>query len=130
MTKSKEEDARIHSELSFFSGQISESSRYIGYGLVAFYYGLISASSPADDWLALSIAMSGVATLVFDYLQLICGYWTNKFALKDDDGKRDNNWKVVIWGVRFFWIKQGTAILGAASVAGWAVCLLFPSPPL
>ena len=77
----KGEDDRLFAEKTAHTGKISESCRYIGFGLVALYYGLATteptaaASPPAEHWSVFWIGLFGVLTLIFDYLHYLGAYF-------------------------------------------------------
>ena len=117
-----EEASRVPREdKAFHSSRISESCRYLGFGLVAFYYGLVTASAPAGGYLVSCIGGFGVATLLADYFQYLAGYLSAKQALNNPR----RNYKKYSGASKnqrnMFWVKQLTAIAGSVALAAWVL---------
>lgn len=104
------------------SSKISELSRYIGFGLVAVVYTILTSDSEpvmimykGYTFLLLVVAVLGAATIILDYLQFVGGYLAVDSALKNVNGGYRYNDKSFCYRVRVvaFWLKQGTAFAGA-----------------
>jgi hypothetical protein len=124
MTEDEKKEARkrVLEEKSKVSTRISDLSRYIGFGLVAVVYTILSSSAPRvvsiyehyTNWL-LWVAVLGVITIILDYLQYLGGYNAVQQALKNDVGNFEYDdescWYQLRNGAFFF--KQCTAFIGA-----------------
>lgn len=72
---------------NYFSEKLSDLIRYIGFGLVAASFSLLSRSTTfsqqlsdrVDSLLAMA-ALLGCLVIVADALQLLCGWWSNSLA--------------------------------------------------
>ncbi len=104
------------------SSKISDLSRYIGFGLVAVVYTILTSDSKSVTkiyenytFLLLLVAELGAATILIDYLQFVGGYFAVEAALKNEDDSYRYNPKSFWYQLRIitFWIKQVTAFLGA-----------------
>jgi len=104
------------------SSKISDLSRYIGFGLVAVVYTILTSDSKAVikiyenyTFLLLLVAEFGAATILFDYLQFVGGYFSVEAALKNEGDSYRYNSKSFWYQLRIiaFWIKQVIALLGA-----------------
>jgi hypothetical protein len=112
----------ILEEKRYVSSKISDLCRYIGFGLVAVVYSLLTSDSDVVIKLyekhitfLLIVAAFGVSTIVLDYLQFLGGYYAVNSALKNEEGEflYDDNWfsyKLRRWA---FYAKQVTTIFGA-----------------
>lgn len=85
--------AKYRENQDYFSSKISELARYIGFGLVAVAFGLLSSDSVfakalvAKSAHALSWAgLLGAATVLVDYVHLLMGWWSNTQAANNDKG--------------------------------------------
>lgn len=86
--------AKYRENQDYFSGKISELSRYIGFGLVAVAFGLLSSDSVFGKALAAkaNVTLSwagllGCATILADYLHLLMGWYSNSQAANNAKGK-------------------------------------------
>lgn len=104
------------------SSKISDLSRYIGFGLVAVVYTILTSDSESViriyenyTFLLLLVAELGAATILFDYLQFVGGYFAVEAALNNEDDSYRYNPKSFWYQLRniAFWIKHVTALLGA-----------------
>ncbi|MEM7670291.1 MAG: hypothetical protein AAF317_14320 [Pseudomonadota bacterium] len=120
-----EQEKRIE-EKGNVSNRISETVRFIGFGLVAAFYTIQSTDNESlrsvpDDffYLFVSIGIFGVATIVFDYLQYLAGYFSVNDALKReaDEFAYDVTTSAYRLRTRFFWAKQVSAGLGALALS-------------
>jgi len=78
----------------YFSDKISELSRYIGFGLAAVAFTLLSSDSAfakslggAENNLLIATAGIGCLTLLMDYLQLCCGWASASIAARNSTDK-------------------------------------------
>ena len=107
------------------SGRIGETSRFIGFGLVALVFTIhgsentLSSSIASNSELLLNLAgLAGCLTIVCDYLQYVCGYFSVNKALqrKENNFSYDDETFVYRGRVAFFWLKQFFAFSGALTV--------------
>lgn len=90
----EERRKRYRDNQDYFSGKISELARYIGFGLVAVAFGLLSSDTVFAKALVAQSAVSlswagllGCATILSDYLHLLMGWWSNTQAANNEKGK-------------------------------------------
>ena len=132
--KQKSRDNRLIDKKDV-SGRIGESSRFIGFGLIALTFAIHGSSNEFTKSIVQGyeffLNMSGFLgclTILFDYLQYICGYFSVNHALKrdSDDFMYDPKSPSYKGRIFFFWAKQSTAFLGGitiVAVIGMAVLL-------
>ena len=107
----------------FFSGKLSDLARYIGFGLVAATFTLLSSDSTfakrlaetADTLLVLAAAL-GCLTVLFDYLQLFCGWRSASIAAENQSNEYRMNTqsdRYRTFQYWFFYGKQFLAFVGA-----------------
>ena len=101
--------------------RISETTRLIGFGLLATSYAIISdsgdffvemrANSPS---LVRLMALAGVLAVFFDYLHYVLGYFTTERALDRTDVPNVYNveWSTYRLEHFCFWAKQLAALVG------------------
>lgn len=78
----------IKEEVDFYSSRISETSRFVGFGLLASYYALTVSLPDAlnvNEYLLLGIGLFGAATILFDYVQYVAGYIMARSAQRAGD---------------------------------------------
>ena len=132
MTADGNERARIIQQKSDVSAKISETCRYIGFGLVALYYATKVGDSAftivlrehQPFWIFL-VGLMGALTILSDYLQYFCGYWSAENALKRDPPDYDSESEWYRARRAFFYTKQGTALVGAVAL----VVLIYQAGP-
>jgi hypothetical protein len=124
MTEDEQKDARkaVLEEKKHVSSKISDLSRYIGFGLVAVVYTILTSDSELvisiyrnyTSWL-LGVAVLGIFTIILDYLQFLGGYFNVQNALKNKEGNYSYNNESCSYKLRdiAFKFKQVTAFLGA-----------------
>lgn len=102
------------------SSKISETTRYIGFGLIAAVYGVLTSDSSkidslfdASTTLLVISAVAGAVAIVFDYMQFVFGYWSVRQALRASDSKYNEEYFAYKLRARLFWLKQGFAFAGA-----------------
>lgn len=109
------------------SSKISDLSRYVGFGLVAVVYAILTSDSEIVIQLyehyttaLLTAAAFGVLTVILDYLQFLGGYLSVEQALQNEEGsfRYDNKSFWYKLRVTAFWMKQATAFFGALLFAG------------
>ena len=109
-------------DLDKTSSKIGDHTRYIGFGIIALCFAIITAkydkssnvySIPIN--LILVAAVSGIATILFDYFHCLTGYFSSLKALKNDSNgyNFDKTWFTYKMRSFFFIIKQISAILGS-----------------
>ncbi|MBY8977635.1 hypothetical protein KHP62_17615 [Rhodobacteraceae bacterium NNCM2] len=116
------------------SNRISETVRYIGFGLVAVFYTIrntdneVFSNLPQDYfYLFISIGFFGALTLVFDYFQYLAGYFSVNDALRREQEKFAYNTATRAYRLRtvFFWAKQIAAGLGSGALVASIVVNLW-----
>ena len=117
-----EKRATVLEEKRHVSSKISDLSRYIGFGLVAVVYTIVTSDSGAlsgiyesKNELLLLAGFFGVLTIVLDYTQFLAGYFAVQAALRNEiDGYRYDD-KSISYRFRrlAFGLKQITALVGA-----------------
>lgn len=109
-------------EKRLVTSRISETTRYIGFGLLATFYALLSSNDPfpahlkADHSLALRLmALCGVVAVLFDYLQYVFGRRAVQNALdrKDKPFTYNRTWPSYRARQGCFWVKQAAALVGS-----------------
>ncbi|QFT61824.1 hypothetical protein [Roseivivax sp. THAF30] len=109
------------------SGRIGETTRFIAFGIIALVFTIHGSDSAIATGIitrheALLNAAGLVACLsvLSDYLQYVCGYFSVDHALtrKDNAYTYDSTTWVYRGRSFFFWAKQVLAFLGAAIVVG------------
>lgn len=114
-----EQRQKVLEEKRHVSIQISDLCRYIGFGVVAVVWTMLTASSDfasnvtANYRISLLLSASaGILTIFFDYLQFLAGYVSVNKALSSDNNSYDKNWKSYKLRIFFFWAKQFSAVIG------------------
>lgn len=115
--------AKYRENQDYFSSKISELARYIGFGLVAVAFGLLSSDAVFAKALVANSAQTlswaglfGAATVLIDYLHLLMGWWSNTQAANNEKG----GYKLAGLGVFFrflqdwifFYLKQLVPLAG------------------
>lgn len=109
-------------EKQIVTRRVSETCRYIGFGLLGMFYAIKSSNSAFavkltnDHSHALTIvALSGAAAVLCDYLQYVFAAFAIENALNREDASHlfNTSW----WSLQArevcFWIKQAAAFVGA-----------------
>jgi len=104
--------------------RISETTRYVGFGLLAVYYALRTADSAYAHGLAEAhpcllrlMGVSGLGAIILDYLQYVLGSKSVNEALNRPSLDYD---ETSVWyrgRAITFVLKQWAALIGAASLA-------------
>ena len=107
---------------NYFSQTLSEQTRYVGFGFVAFSYGLLSSDSAfaratiEDARGPITTALlCGCLVLLTDFLHLSLGWWSNTLAAENhDDEYRMTPGARKLRGVQLamFYAKQVLALAG------------------
>jgi hypothetical protein len=113
---------KIQEDKDFTSARISESARYIGFGLAAVTVALVTSDAAFpkrlmthyEIFILLSSAF-GCLAIVLDYLHYVCGYLASEDAGRNREGDfgyltQSTFYKARRW---FFVSKQIVAMLGA-----------------
>ncbi|MEX0370272.1 MAG: hypothetical protein AB3N09_06540 [Tateyamaria sp.] len=116
---------RIDMEASLTS-RISETSRFIGFGLVAWVFAVHTSDSQfAQSYVSrfeIFIGLSGMAgllTIFLDYVQYLCAHRSLNIAMKNRKNRYDFDYKSTAYVFQdVTWrAKQWTAVLGSLLVA-------------
>jgi hypothetical protein len=109
-------------EKQFVTGRISESVRYVGFGLLAIFYAVVSSDSTFAIRLSTEmslelrgIAIAGAAAVLLDYLQYLCGGIVIEAAIKrTGEGANLADRESLPYKGRtfFYWVKQVPAFAG------------------
>ena len=124
---SKLEDRRKQrlSEKAAITGRIGETCRYIGFGVLAIFYTIITSDKPFAMAIASNhrfyLYLSGLAASIAvfsDYLQYLSGAWSVEKTLKRRENQYYYNtgWISYKLRVMFYWIKQVAALIASATV--------------
>lgn len=114
--------AAVLEQKQFVTGRISETVRYIGFGILAIFYAVVSAdgqfgqSIARDMQLELKLmAIFGVIAVLVDYLQYIFGdRAVERAILGEGEGqyRYDKKWFVYRARTACYWFKQLAALAG------------------
>lgn len=126
----EEKKVKVLEEKRHVSSKISDLSRYIGFGLVAVAYAILTSDSAPilklyGERRILVLAAAGLGTLaiIFDYIQFLAGYLAVQKALKNVEGEFKYDDTSVSYKLRSlaFWGKQLASLSGAVifSVTVW-----------
>jgi len=105
------------------TGRVSETTRYIGFGLLATAYAMISGSDSffvgmRTDWpdLLKLMALCGALAILFDYLHYVLAYITTDHALDRKDEPNSYDERSLSYRLEHvcFWSKQAAALAGCA----------------
>jgi len=103
------------------SSRVSETTRYIGFGLLATFYAMISGDDAffveaRTHWplLLRLIALTGSIAVLLDYLHYVFAYWSTERALERTDAPNEygTGWFSYRGENACFWGKQAAAIIG------------------
>lgn len=117
---------KLRENQDYFSDKISELTRYMGFGLVAASFSLLSRAtdfseklSARSDNLLASAALLGCLVIACDFLQLLAGWWSNSISAGNEaDDYRPTRWANAWRQVQFamFYGKQILAGLGSIAL--------------
>jgi hypothetical protein len=116
-----EQQKEVLDEKKFVTGRISETTRYLAFGLVASFYAIVSSSDAFPRALAATygpilrvMALAALLALVFDYLQYLFGRAAAEYALKRTDKPFTYNkkWRSAKAKKFCFWAKQLLVMAG------------------
>lgn len=124
MTDDEKKEARkkVLEQKEKVSARISDLCRYIGFGLVAVVYAILTSDSKTVisiyehyTGLLLGVAALGVLTIIVDYLQYLGGYYSVEKALKNEAGNYQYDDESFWYCLRnsAFIFKQFSAFVGA-----------------
>ena len=103
------------------TGRVSETTRYIGFGLLAIAYAMISGSDDffvamRSNWPGLLkfMALCGALAILLDYLHYVLGFITVEHALDRTDEPNSYDEKSLSYRLEHvcFWSKQVAALIG------------------
>lgn len=104
------------------TGKISDTCRFVGFGLLAIYYTLMSGENKFalglrdtvhTYWMLQAIGTAGALAILFDYLQYYCGSRSVEEALQREDHKYDDtSWAYMARGW-FYKFKQFAVFAGS-----------------
>lgn len=139
--KSAANKERIFADLKSTTERISETSRYIGYGLSAVALTLYSAETELSSSLLkisrnyiLLAASLGIGTVIFDYFQFLMGYCSSYTVYETSKGKDSATWEYPknskLRKARFFFFygKQVFAVVGSGFLLFAFACALMATP--
>lgn len=113
---------KVLEEKRHVSSKISELSRYIGFGLVAVAYAILTSDSSViaklygeRQFLIVLAAAFGTLAVILDYVQFLSGYLAVQAALKNKDGDFKYDDSSLPYKLRSgaFWGKQLASLAGA-----------------
>jgi len=114
----------VLAEKRHVTGKISDNCRFIGFGLLAVYYAIMSGAGTSfgaslrleHPYAVQLIGMSGVLTILFDYLQFLFASRSVDQALKRSDNSYNS--KSLAYKARssFYYAKQWSTFIGAATL--------------
>lgn len=120
--------AQLKGEADFYSARISETSRLVGFGLLAIFYAVkvdANASFEANESLVTLLGVFGALSVLLDYLQYVFGYLMVRYAQHNPpahsyaDGVAGRFFALKSWA---FALKQIAAILGSFIVIFLVLC--------
>lgn len=118
----------LKDETEFLSGRISETSRIVGFGLLASYYALTVSppeSFAANETLLILIGIFGAFAVFLDYLQYVSGYAMARLARRAGEPYSYKSGSAALFfGIRTvaFWAKQAAALSGSLSLIALIFC--------
>jgi len=118
---------KVLEEKRHVSSKVSDLCRYIGFGVVAVVWTMLTSSSEFASsvtanyqiYLLLS-ASAGILTIFFDYLQFLAGYLSVNKALDSENSRYDKSSILYKSRIFFFWAKQVTTVFGIVILV-WVV---------
>lgn len=115
------------------TGRISETTRYIGFGLLAVFYGIVSSDSTFARNIAghhptelKLMALFGAFSIALDYLHYVFARWAIQQALdrQAPPNKFNKNWLSYKARSVCFWSKQVAALAGCAMMIAILLAIL------
>lgn len=117
--------AKYRENQDYFSSKISELARYIGFGLVAVSFGLLSSDAIFATMIVAKTTntlawagLLGVAAVLADYLHLLMGWFANTQAANNKNGGYNLTGIGLLFRFFqdriFFYLKQLFPLVGAA----------------
>jgi len=118
---------KVLEEKRHVSSKVSDLCRYIGFGVVAVVWTMLTASSEFASGVTanyriylLISATAGILTIFFDYLQFLAGYISVNKALDSENSSYDKSSISYKSRIFFFWAKQVTTVFGIVILV-WVV---------
>ena len=115
---------KIQEDKDFTSARISESTRYVGFGLAALTVAMLTSDAAFPkrlianfEWFVVVASALGCLTIILDYLHYLFGYLASEQAADNRDGDYGYLTQSGYYRARryFFLAKQITALVGAVS---------------
>ena len=122
MTDQENRKKLIYEDRNYTSEQISNLSRYIGFGLIAITFVIVTGQHSVLNVILQKyriilglVALSGILTIIFDYLQYVSGSLSSKKAARRTDQRFLVDRKSMYFKLRVFFYqsKQVTSIVGS-----------------
>lgn len=124
--------SKVMDERRNVTSRISDMCRFVGFGLLAVFYGIKAGTGDfadamqAKDSLLLAVGIFGVLTILLDYLQYLFAYVAVEDALtRKAEGYTydDRSCSYKAW-VAFFWMKQAAVGIGVI-ILFWLILASF-----
>ncbi|MEM1288920.1 MAG: hypothetical protein AAGH60_11260 [Pseudomonadota bacterium] len=134
------ERAKRFDDQKEMSGRISETSRYVSFGLMAIVFSIYSSNEgflhqllTQQSAIVNAIGLAACLAIVSDYFQYYCGYKSVRKAISNERGGYLYDPASLSYRGRhfFFWMKQLFSLLGALlllSMLAWSVLQVSPAP--
>lgn len=112
---------QVKEEADFNSTRISETSRFVGFGLLAIYYAMMidpAGAFASDSWWVTCVGLFGALAVALDYFQYVCGYAMARAALRDAEHRYHQGLAVIYFPLKWlaFVAKQLFALAGSVAV--------------
>jgi hypothetical protein len=113
---------KIQEDKDFTSARISESARYVGFGLAALTVAMLTSDAAfpkrliaAHGNFVILASAFGCITVISDYLHYLFGYYASEEAAGNVSGDFGYRTQSLFYKLRrgFFWTKQIFAVVGA-----------------
>lgn len=120
-------------EKKFVTARISDTCRFIGFGLLAAFYAIVSSGqAPVSEsnasariflWIA---GVCGLLTVFLDYLQYVAGFVATNKAILNSKGRYAYDRRWISYKMRefLFMAKQLTALSGGLAIAVFMIYIL------
>ena len=118
-----ERELRVLDEKKNVTGKISETCRYVGFGLLAIYYSFKVGDASLKEieaqhfWFVVLVGALGFFVILFDYLQFFFAEKSVKAALNSQDFLYNPESCSYKARNMFFQLKQYTVMAGVAALA-------------
>ncbi|MGF1501935.1 MAG: hypothetical protein ACFBSD_08960 [Paracoccaceae bacterium] len=126
-------ETELFREKKFVTGRISDTCRFIGFGLMAAFYAIVSSGQAPTQEANISARIflwvsgtAGVVTVFLDYLQYVAGLVATHKALNNHSGNFAYNKRWISYKMRQFLFvsKQLTAMSGGVALVIFMVYIL------